>query len=35
MDGINFYKPYKGKVGNDYTYRIQELFITGNNKRIT
>ena len=28
-----FYKAYKEKVGNDYTYRIQEF--TGNNKRIT
>lgn len=26
MDGIIFHKPYQGKVGNDYTYKIQELF---------
>ena len=26
MADINFHKPYKGKVGNDYTYKIQELY---------
>ena len=26
MSDINFHKPYKGKVGNDYTFRIQELY---------